>query len=205
MHHAGINKEMHSIINRNQYWKWGVLPFWNVACSTGCSTFIDFAHFLTVTTSTAFIRGSIGAAGVSFLLWNSPDGCWGGWIKMSLLQLQRSSWKTLQNTTIELHNPFLCLSSFQCLHDSLLCHKPASQNPHFATNFYTLRHWKHACPIRLGNENEITYNRKSNVSALHSINLQVFTSQKSTLVFYNIMTTGRLNLCLHVGACSIYH
>ena len=43
-------------------------------------------------------------------------------------------------------------------------------------------------------ENEITFNRKSNVSALHSINLQIFISRKSILALYKRTPTGRLKL-----------
>ena len=49
--------------------------------------------------------------------------------------------------------------------------------------------------IWLGNENEITFNRKSNVSALHSINYQIFTLRKSTLALYKRMSTCVFHLC----------
>ena len=48
--------------------------------------------------------------------------------------------------------------------------------------------------IRLRNENEITFNRKSNVSASHGINFQIFTTRKSTLALYKRTPTGRLKL-----------
>ena len=61
--------------------------------------------------------------------------------------------------------------------------------------------------IQLRNENEITFNRKSNVSALHGINWQIFKLRKSTLALFKKRLQVGLNcvLHLHIGACSIYH